>query len=63
MLWTFLLMLEISYNLRMKEGAQCRGSLWLRMRGIKHFNGMGNIYYEHELEFCYDMSRQGNVRL
>ena len=24
---------EISYNLRVREGAECGGSPWLRMRG------------------------------
>ena len=28
-----LLMLEISYNLRMREGAECGGSPWQRMGG------------------------------
>ena len=28
-----LLMFEISYNLRMREGAECGRSPWLRMRG------------------------------
>ena len=28
-----LLTFEISYNLRMREGAECRGSPWLRMGG------------------------------
>ena len=28
-----LLLFEISYYLRMREGAECRGSPWLRMRG------------------------------
>ena len=27
-----LLMFEISYNLRMRKGAKCGGSNWLRMR-------------------------------
>ena len=50
-----LLMFEISYNLRMREGAECGGSPLLRMRGERQ------ILFEYELEFCFDMSRQGYI--
>ena len=42
-----LLMLEISYNLRMREGAECGRSPWLRMRGgvIYNLSGTGDKFY------------------
>ena len=40
-----LLVFEISYNLRMKEGAECGGSPWLRMRGIYNLSGTGDKFY------------------
>ena len=39
-------MFEITYNLRMREGAECGGSPWLQMRGvICNLSGTGDKFY------------------
>ena len=40
------LMFEISYSLRMRDGAKCGGSPWLRMRGeIYNLSGTGDKFH------------------
>ena len=59
-----LLLFEISYSLRMREGAECRKPLATDEGGrfiILAARETNTI--EYELDFYCDMSRQGYIRL
>ena len=55
---------EINYNLRMRVGAECGGSPWLRMReDIYNLAAREKSFIEYKLEFLIEISRQGYIRL